>query len=82
MLNVQGVRWWKLPGKPHQYKEWAALLCDVVCVCMCVWVCVGVCVCVVWHPGSQYLAYAALNSAKPVHICVGGCCSLSNQTER
>ena len=58
-----------------------------MCVCVCVVyvcvVCVSLCV---WYgiPGSQYSGHAALNSAKPVHICVGvgGCRTLSNQTER
>ena len=49
-----------------------------VCACMHVSVCC-VCECGVWHSRESA---ASPCSIELVHICVGGCYSLSNQTER
>ena len=63
---------------------YVCVVCVYVCsVCVCVHVrvcceCV-VCECGVWH--SRESAPSSC-SIKLVHICVGGCYSLSNQTER
>ena len=52
----------------------------VLCVCVCVCVCVcGVCECGMWHSRESAPSPCSI---KLVHICVGGCYSLSNQTER
>ena len=57
-----------------------------VCACMhvCVHVCMHVCVCCVCECGVWHSRESApsQSSIELVHICVGGCYSLSNQTER